>query len=84
MSNQPISRLVTITAADLADGDYLPVADISVPETKKITVQELSNYVANSASLTIESASQSILYLRITIGFQFQCFIRILCVFWSS
>ena len=39
MANKKITALTAITALDVAD--VLPVADVSIPETKKITAANL-------------------------------------------
>jgi hypothetical protein len=41
MANLRISELATLAGSNLAAGDFLPVADVSASETKKITVTDL-------------------------------------------
>lgn len=41
MSDKKISELTSLTGANAADGDFLPIVDVSANETKKMTRQEL-------------------------------------------
>lgn len=59
MSNKRISELTPLTAAEMSNSDLFAIADVSVPETKKATIAEVAQWVANSASLSIPSASYS-------------------------
>ena len=58
-NNKRITELVPLNPAQLADNDLFAVADVSIPDTKKITVTDFAQWVANSASLSIDSASYS-------------------------
>lgn len=56
MPDLRITELQTLTGANLAAGDYLPLADISASESKKITVTDfLGNAVTLIADDTIPS-----------------------------
>lgn len=46
MANKKISELTEAVSIDSAD--LLPIVDVSVPETKKITAQKIVDLVANS------------------------------------
>jgi hypothetical protein len=59
MSNKRIIELAPLNPAHLADDDLFAVSDVSVPETKKITAEDFALWVANSASISIDSASYS-------------------------
>lgn len=57
MADLRISELATLTGANLAAGDFLPIADNSASETKKITVTDLvGNATTLIADATIPSA----------------------------
>lgn len=45
MADKRISELVELTAAGVSVLDVLPIVDTSETETKKITIDELSNYI---------------------------------------
>jgi hypothetical protein len=57
MADLRISELATLAGANLAAGDFLPLADTSASETKKITVTDLvGNATTLIADATIPSA----------------------------
>ena len=57
MADLRISELATLAGANLAAGDFLPIADTSASETKKITVTDLvGNATTLIADATIPSA----------------------------
>jgi hypothetical protein len=57
--NKRITELVSITPAAIANGDLFALADVSVPETKKLAISDLATWVGASASISINSASYS-------------------------
>lgn len=59
MSNKRITELVPINLAEINESDLLVVADVSVPESKKLTMADMASWVAYSASLTLVSSSYS-------------------------
>lgn len=57
MADLRISELATLAGVDLAAGDFLPVADVSASESKKITVTDfVGNAVTLIADATIPNA----------------------------
>lgn len=52
INSKRASALSSLTRAQLAADDLLVVADISVPETKKIQVSEFQQYILNGSVLT--------------------------------
>lgn len=59
MSNKRITELIPMPPATLASDDLFAIADVSIPETKKITTSDLASWIGASASLSINSASYS-------------------------
>jgi len=53
MTDKKISELTTLTGADAATGDLLPIVDISASETKKITREEFFLNIPTLPSVTI-------------------------------
>ena len=58
MANERISQLNNLLAANVSDSDVLPITDISLPETKKITAADLRTYVL-SGGIDIVTSSYS-------------------------
>ena len=56
MSDLRISELPTLSGAALAADDYLPLADVSASESKKITV---TDFIGNAVTLLASSAIPS-------------------------
>lgn len=56
MADKRISDLTALTGAGAADGDLIPVVDISVPETKKMTLLEAATAIVSRAVGTIAQA----------------------------
>lgn len=56
MADLRISELQTLAGANLATGDYLPLADVSASESKKITV---SDFVGNAVTLLADNTIPS-------------------------
>jgi hypothetical protein len=57
MTDKKISELTTLTGADAATGDLLPIVDISASETKKITRGEFFLNIPTLPSVTITGGS---------------------------
>ena len=58
MSDKKISELVSLTGANAATGDLLPIVDISATETKKITREEFFTNIPSatiSGNLTVDT-----------------------------
>lgn len=67
MADQKISALTEITT--LADGDLLPVVDVSIPETKKITKENFkADVILNSASEYTKNQNLDSVTLAIAAG----------------
>lgn len=56
MADKRISDLTALTGAGAADGDLIPVVDISVPETKKMTLLEAATAIVSRAVGTVAQA----------------------------
>lgn len=56
MPDLRITELQTLAGADLAAGDYLPLADVSASESKKITV---TDFVGNAVTLIADATIPS-------------------------
>lgn len=56
MADKRISDLTALTGAGAADGDLLPVVDISASETKKMTLLEAATAIVSRAVGTIAQA----------------------------
>jgi hypothetical protein len=64
MSDLKISQLTALLGSAAADTDVLPVVDVSVTTTKKITLSELVEYIVNSGvfSGAVESLSPPVAF----------------------
>jgi len=56
MADLRISELQTLAGANLAAGDFLPVADVSASESRKITV---TDFVGNAVTLIADDTIPS-------------------------
>lgn len=56
----------SLTAANAASGDVLPIADVSATETKKITVQELVNLLGFFPIVADDANNAGVDYLNFT------------------
>lgn len=67
MADLRISELQTLAGANLAAGDFLPVADVSASESRKITT---ANFVANAVTLIADDTipSAKILFAANTVS----------------
>ncbi len=52
MADKKISELTALTAAGVAGGDLLAVVDVSASETKKISTNDVAEYVSTTSSIT--------------------------------
>lgn len=56
----------TLTAAQAASGDLLPIADVSAVETKRITVQELANLLGFFPVIVDDANNAGVSYFNFT------------------